>query len=57
MNEGGKKEGKKRGREGGRRREKERYKGKFLTFAGISVSKLTPGLSEIVSNCSIIHNL
>ena len=57
MNEGGKKEGKKRGREGGRRREKERYKGKFLTFAGISVSKLTPGLSEVVSNCSIIHNL
>ena len=57
MNEGGKKEGKKRGREGGRRRENERYKGKFLTFAGISVSKLTPGLSEIVSNCSIIHNL
>lgn len=43
-------------REGGRGREKER-KGKFLTFAGISVSKLTPGLSEVVSNCSIIHNL
>ena len=45
------------GKEGGGERKKERYKGKFLTFAGISVSKLTPGLSEVVSNCSIIHNL
>lgn len=60
MNEGGKerkKGGIEGGKEGGGERKKERYKGKFLTFAGVSVSKLTPGLSEVVSNYQIIHNL